>query len=395
VKIDRNALKLFDNPPNRRNSHCFKWDFNQQKFSDSKIIPLWIADMDFAVAEPIIKAIKARAEHPVFGYSMRTKEYVSAILSWLKVEYEWELSSSALMFYPPGTVAAINALVNEFSSVGDEIIVQTPSYPPLLKLVTENQRRLVTNPLVSINNQYHMDLKHFRSVITEKTKILILCSPHNPTGRVWTEQELIKVADLCAKHNILVISDEVHADLKLPNIKHFHFSRIAQGRLKQSISIISSSKSFNLASLPQSTLICLNSKIRQRIKALIDRSHLSLDNEFSAVATQAAYSEGGQWLTYLNQYIAFNRELLNSKFQQALPQVKLTEAQGTYLAWVDFSGLNISHSQIQELLVKKARVGLYDGLLFGEEGRGFFRINLACSRKLLEQAIDNIIRAFS
>ncbi|MGX5172824.1 MalY/PatB family protein [Aliikangiella sp. IMCC44653] len=394
MKDAPNPFDAFDNPPDRKNSHCYKWDYNQKKFADANLIPLWIADMDFAIADPIITAIKARTEHPVFGYSMRTKAYVNAIIDWLQHEYQWRLNESDLLFYPPGTVAAINALVNEFSSPNDEIIVQTPAYPPLLKLVTRNGRQLITNPLVYNSGQYHMDLDHLRSIITPQTKILILCSPHNPTGRVWTEAELNQINQICEAHNILVISDEVHADIRPSNVQHFHFSRLAQSNTN-SITIISSSKSFNLASLPQSTLICLNPQLRRSIKMLIDKSHLSLDNEFSAVATQAAYSQSRAWLQSLNQYIALNRDRVKLKLEQELPQVKLVEAQGTYLAWVDFSGLNLPHETIRKLLVKKARVGLYDGLLFGEEGRGFFRINLACSKKLLEEALHNIIQAFS
>ncbi len=386
-------VRWFDNPPDRKGTHTFKWDYNLAKFGREDVIPLWIADMDFAVAEEITEALKARTEHPVYGYSYRTKSYTEAILGWLDKRHNWQLNASQLLFYPPGTVAAIHTLVNLFSEVTDEIIVQTPSYPPLTNIVRETGRQLIENPLILKDNEYVMDFKHLEGCFTSKTKLLILCSPHNPTGRVWRESELEKLASLCKQHNVMVISDEVHADLLLEDGQHCHFNRINTDKRGAAVTLISACKTFNIAALPQSTLICDDKNIRQIVKHAIDTSHLNLDGVFSATAAQAGYIHGEIWLNHLLFYISRNRDRLKNFIDKFMPQVVLVEAQGTYLAWLDFRQLKLSQVELSNIFVFQAGVGLYDGCLFGEEGNGFFRVNLACSQKLLLEAFHNIHQA--
>ena len=385
---------LFDSPPDRRNTNCIKWDKNNSKFGRSELIPLWIADMDFATPKEVVQAIGERAEHGVFGYSYRTQEYVNAINHWLAKVHGWSVKSQHMLFYPPGTVAAVNMLVNRLTEEGDEIIVQTPSYPPLMNVVKNNHRVLIENPLLLTNQGYRMDFEKFEAQLTEKTKLCLLCSPHNPTGRVWTKQELTRLAEICKRHNVVVVSDEVHADLIGEDIQHIHFDRLEDDVKPPSVTIISSCKTFNLAALPQSTIICSDRNLRKKIQHQINNSQLNLDGLFSAVATQAAYQFGEPWLRELRKYIQGNRQLLDELLKCNLSAVKLVPAEGTYLAWLDFRGLGKTNQQIEQSLIDKAGVGLYNGLEFGESGDGFFRLNLACSRELLREAVNKVISVF-
>ncbi|WP_281282211.1 MalY/PatB family protein [Aliikangiella marina] len=385
---------MFDNPPERVNSDSIKWDRNIIKFGRADVIPLWIADMDFAIAEPISEALAKRLTHPVFGYSYRTEAYTNAIINWLNQRYNWTVSRRELLFYPPGTVAAINCLVNLFTQPDDEIIVHTPAYPPLMNIVKQNQRKLVTSPLIKIDNRFEIDWENFESCFNKKTKMLIFCSPHNPTGRVWREDELLRIAELCRRHNVMVISDEVHADLTLPKITHFHFNRLPKCKRPSSVTLISSCKTFNLAALSQSTLICDEPELRTKIQWAINTAQLNLDNVMSATAMQAAYESAHEWLDTLRNYLQKNREMLVDFVNQQLPGVTVCEAEGTYLAWLDFNALNVNHEALAEIFVRDAGVGLYDGKMFGDAGSGFFRINLACSSRLLQKALDQIRAAF-
>ncbi|MCW9015691.1 MAG: PatB family C-S lyase [Kangiellaceae bacterium] len=389
-----NYKKLFDSPPNRRNSYCIKWDKNQTKFGRDDLIPLWIADMDFAAPEQVTQAIKERAEHGVFGYSYRTDDYVDAIVNWLGNIHSWQVEPRQLLFYPPGTVAAVNMLVNTLTEEGDEIIVQTPSYPPLMNVVKKNGRTLIENPLLLTDKGYRIDFEKFESQLTEKTKLFLFCSPHNPTGRVWSKEELSRLAKICKRYNVVVVSDEVHADLIEENKRHFHFERLEHDIKPPSVTIISSCKTFNMAALPQSTLICSDLGLRRKIQHQINNSQINLDGLFSAVATQAAYQFGEPWLRELREYIQENRRTLNRLLQDNLPTVKLVPAEGTYLAWLDFRELRLTNAETEKCLIEQAGIGLYNGLDFGETGDGFFRLNLACYRYLLCEAVNKIIDVF-
>ncbi|MET1256566.1 MalY/PatB family protein [Aliikangiella maris] len=392
--MNKPYISLFDNPPNRKGTNTFKWDFNHVKYGREDVIPMWIADMDFAVPQVITQALAKRIKHPVYGYSYRSEDYVDAIVNWLAQYHDWPVNKKHLAFYPPGTVSAINMLINQLTEIGDEILVFTPSYPPLMKMVNENQRILVESPLIKIDNEYQMDFENFRTSISSKTRLLLFCSPHNPTGRVWREEELLEVATICRDNNIVVISDEVHADLLLAGKKHTHFNRLAAHLRPTSVTIISPGKTFNIAALSQSTLICDNKALMQNIQRQISTAHLSLDNAFSATATQAAYSHGLDWLNALLDYLKTNREFIHEFLSANLPKVVLVSGQGTYLAWLDFSAIRLSHEDIYQKLIKQAGVGLYNGLEFGDCGEKFFRLNFACSHELLKKAMYQIYQVF-
>ncbi|TQV89011.1 MalY/PatB family protein [Aliikangiella coralliicola] len=384
----------FDNSLSRIGTLSIKWEKNLNKFGKKDVIPLWIADMDFATPQVITNALSQRLEHPVFGYSFRASEYVDSIINWLLSRHGWQVKASDLLFYPPGTVPALDMLVRLLTEPGDEVIVQVPSYPPLMKVVAKNNRVLVENPLIAAEEGYQMDFEHLERCFTRKTKLLILCSPHNPTGRVWEKNELLKLAELCKENNVTVISDEVHADLIFSNTKHWHFNRLDRNQRPSSISIISSCKTFNIAGLPQSTLICDDESLKRKIQFIIDTSQLNLDGIFSAVATTAGYQSGGEWLDGLLEYLKANRDYLCHRVSEDFVDVSVVPAQGTYLAWLDFRKLELENKVIEQMLIQKAGVGLYNGLEFGKNGRGFFRLNFACPRSILDEALNKLVSVF-
>ncbi len=388
----KQAKALFDLPPSRMGSNSIKWD---RTLKDNKnLIPLSIADMDFPAPKAVTDAILKRAEHGIYGYSFRTQSYIESIINWLASVHDWKVSKEQLQFYPSGTVAAINMLVKAFTKESDEIIVQTPNYPRLIDAVVTNGRKLINNKLILKGNNYFIDFDDLRAQITSKTKMLLLCSPHNPSGRVWTIKELTELAQICKQHNILVVSDEVHADLLFNGVTHTHFNALPNEVKPKSVTIISSCKSFNLAGFPQSTLISDDKNIQVIIQKNIDDAQINLDGLFSAVATEAAYNNGLQWRNLLMEYVLDNRNFLANFLKKEIPQIKLVSAHATYLAWLDFSGLNLSHQAINKILIEKAQVVLYDGKNFGSQCDGFFRLNLACSQKLIKQALLQIKKAF-
>ncbi|WP_196138769.1 MalY/PatB family protein [Aliikangiella sp. G2MR2-5] len=383
-------LRSFDEPPSRIKTDCVKWDKRLHKFGREDIIPLWVADMDFAAPAAVREALQHRLSHGIYGYTFRTRGYIESVVNWLSRRYQWKVSVRDLIFYPPGTVAAVNMLVNLLTQPEDEVIVQVPSYPPLMNIVRNNNRRLIENPLVLTDNGYKMDLELLESQVSDKTKLLILCSPHNPTGRVWSKETLAELARICLRHNIKVVSDEIHADLTRPGIKHCHFNALPQSERPSSVTIISTCKSFNLAGLPQSTLICDDQNLRKKIQQQVDNSQVNLDSLFVAIATEAAYSQGEEWLDCLREYLYENRTYLESFLKDNIPKIRLLPAQGTYLAWLDCRALGLPNAQLQDIFIHQAKVGLYDGLDFGRGGEGFFRLNFACSRSLLDKALNQI-----
>ena len=387
---DKLVREWFNNPPERTGTHAIKWDKNLRKFGRADLIPLWIADMDFLSPPAVQQALVERAQHGIYGYTYRTEVYIQSIQNWLSRRYDWQVKKSDLLFFPPGTVAALNTIVKTLTEPGDEIVVQTPSYPPLINMVVKNNRQLIDNPLKLTETGYEMDLQHLESVISNKTRLLLLCSPHNPSGRVWTKEELTHLAQICQSNDIIVVSDEVHADLIFSDAKHTHFNRLEKSKRPESVTVFSSCKTFNLAGLSQSTIICDSIALKRKLQKQIDNSQINLDNIFSAIATQSAYEHGDEWLEELLTYIRANRNWLEGYLAENLKMIKLVPAQGTYLAWLDFSALGKTNKEIQELLVHSAGVGLYSGRDFGENGEGFFRVNLACPRATLEKAFKAI-----
>jgi cystathionine beta-lyase len=365
------------------------------KKNDVDLLPLWVADMDFECPKPVVDAIKKEAEGCVYGYNWHgTPKYLDAVTGWMVRRHQWEVDPKWIV-YSPGIVPAINMMVQTFSNVGDKIIVQPPVYYPFFSAVTENGRKLLLNQLHYENQKYTFDFEDFEEKAKDPlAKIFILCSPHNPVGRVWTKEELKKLGDICLEHDILIISDEIHHDLILPGNKHTVFSTISEEFEQKTIVCTAPSKTFNLAGLQVSNIIITNEKMRQSfINTIVHKNGIGIPNSFGIVAMIAAYNEGEEWLEQVLKYIDSNFEYLKDFIRSKIPNVKYIEPEGTYLAWLDFNSLGLNDEELKDVILNKAKIALDAGKLFGAGGDGFQRINVACPKSILEDAMRRIKKA--
>lgn len=377
----------FDQCIERRESDSYKWDDNERLFGRADLLPFWVADMDFATPAPVLQAIKNRCDHPILGYGKRSEEYFSAIQGWLKTRHGWDVPKEWLMFSPPSSIVGIGGIISVLTEPGASIAVPTPTYGPLLTLVEQNGRTLIRNPLKETNGRYELDIDDLAQKIAADTQMIVLCSPHNPVGRVFSREELAALARLAEKHGLIVVSDEVHCDLILPGHCHIPYGSIGGER---SVTVISPNKTFNTAGIPQSTLIIPDEEIRARYQVFLNTMQLNHDSTFGAAGMIAGYRHCAPWLDELNVYLAANHELAENFFRERLPAIKKIHAEATYLGWLDCRQLGLSQDEIMRRLVEIGGVGLYGGTEFGTEGEGFFRMNLACPRKLLQRGLDGI-----
>ncbi len=378
---------MFDKVINRKGTSCSKYDDLEHYFGSDDLDPLWVADMDFEIPDFLQKAIQDRAAHNIFGYGMQNKEIFENIKNWMKSQHNWDISTNSISLCN-GVVPAYSACIEAFSNEGDEVIVQTPVYFPLFQCVHSNQRKLLINPLKEENGYYSMDLEHLKSIITPKTKILTLCSPHNPVGRVWSKKELEELGKICIENSITIISDEIHADLVFK--KFTPLASISNELANISVTLNSPGKTFNIAGLNASYCITENKKLKITLDKVIKRRVINSINVFGLIAMNVAYAHGTQWLhdlrEYIDENIKFTIEYLESK-----SSIRIFRPEATYLLWLDFSECNMSHEQIKELLLKDAKVALNDGLSFGNNGNLHFRLNCTKPRNELKLSLDKII----
>ena len=383
----------------RRDSFSLKWSKEAlQKFfekDDEDLLPLWVADMDFECPKPVVDAIKKEAEGKIYGYNWHnTSVYQDAVTGWMNRRHKWKVDPNWII-YSPGIVPAINMMVQTFSNIGDKIIIQPPVYYPFFSAVTSNGRQLLLNKLHYENQKYSFDFDDFEEKARDPlTKMFILCSPHNPVGRVWTKQELKKLGDICLEHDILIISDEIHHDLILPGKVHTLFSTISTEFEQKSIVCTAPSKTFNLAGLQVSNIIIPNEKMRKSFTHTIaHKNGIGIPNSFGIVAMIAAYNEGEDWLVQVLSYIDSNFNYLKEFVKNELPDIKYIDPEGTYLAWLDFNSLGLNDEDLKNLILNEANVAFDEGKLFGPGGEGFQRINVACSRSILEESMKRIKEA--
>lgn len=392
---DKKMKYNFDSLIDRKNTNSYKWDNNKKFFGREDILPFFVADMDFPCAEPIVAALQKRISHPVYGYTIRSESYTQAICGWLKKRYNWVVNAEWLCFCPPGVMPAISILLTKLTNPGDDVIVQTPVYKPLMDVISKNDRNLIRNPFVLKNGSYTIDFCDLEKKITPETKLMLFCSPHNPIGRVWTRDELNRLGQICLENGTLIISDEIHADLVLNGYKHVHFGSLAQNIAANSVTCISASKTFNIPGLQLSTLIIPDKTLREMFIGLIDKMHMDLGNLFGEVALEAAYNNGEDWLDQVLEYIENNVAFLSDFCMKKIPGIEAIKPQGTYLVWLDCRGLKLSDRELENRMLNRAKVGLYPGHFFGETKPGFFRINVACPRSLLKEGLERIKAAFS
>jgi len=385
----------FDEVIDRTNYHSVKWDELETTFGaiPKDVLPMWVADMEFRSPKPVIEAIKKANEHGIYGYTSRPLSYYQAIIDWMEKRHNWKVKKDWIA-YSPGVVPALSLIVRSFCQPGDKVIVQPPVYYPFFRVIENNGCHVVNNPLKLSNKKYFIDWEDLeRKVDDPRVKLLILCSPHNPVGRVWQKEELIILGEICLKHNIIVVSDEIHADILFKGYRHIPFASISPAFAHNSITCTAPSKTFNLAGLQTSSIIIPNKKYYKIYENILDSLALDENNVFGLVALEAAYRDGEEWLEQLLSYLNENLKFLMKYFKERIPKIKVIKPEGTYLIWLDCRQLGLSAKDLNNFMIKKARVALDDGYWFGTEGKGFMRINIACPRSFLEEGLKRIERA--
>ncbi|MCT7649307.1 MalY/PatB family protein [Aliarcobacter butzleri] len=383
----------FDEETNRKNTNCAKYDGLKKYFGYEDLNPLWVADMDFKTPSFINDAIIKAASNSLYGYSVDTPELYASIINWQKNEHDWEIEQKDI-FMINGVVPAYSACIEAFSEIGDEVIVQTPIYPPLFKCVTANERKLVINELKKDENGYYtMDLEDLEKKITSKTKILVLCSPHNPVGRIWSKEELEKLANICIKHNITIVSDEIHSDITFK--KFTPLASISKEIANQTITLNSAGKTFNIAGLNCAYAVSKNAEILEKFKKVAIKREINSINFFGYVSTRAAYENGSAFVKELKAYLMNNIIFTKEFFEKNSLNIDFFIPEATYLLWLDFSKTGLSHLEIKNILLTKSKIALNDGVSFGSNGNKYFRLNTALSKKALNIALNQFVKNFS
>ncbi|WP_321470020.1 PatB family C-S lyase [Halarcobacter sp.] len=381
----------FDELIDRKNTSCVKYDALKKYFGYEDLQPLWVADMDFKTPDVIINAMKEKAEAGLFGYPIATEKTYNLVKSWMKKRHNWDIDTSWINFVN-GVVPAYSAAVEAFSEEGDEIIVQTPVYFPLFKHIKSNNRKLVKNPLIEENGYYRMDLEDLKSKISSKTKIFVLCSPHNPVGRVWDKEELEELAKICIENNILMISDEIHADIVFK--KFIPLASISEEIANNTLTLNSPGKTFNTAGLNCAYAICKNENLMNRFKNVVEKRGISSVNVFGFVALEAAYEYSEDWLEELLVYLKNNILFTKNYLEKNNSKIDLIEPESTYLLWLSFKNTISDYNKVKQKLLEESKVALNEGSSFGLEGKGYFRLNCALPKESLEKALCKIVTKF-
>jgi cystathionine beta-lyase len=379
----------FDQPIDRQHSASIKWSLREEIFGSREVLPMWVADMDFSTAPAILSALEQRVKHGIFGYVAIPPSFFKAIVGWLTRRFAWPVEEEWLLFCP-GVVPALGMLLRCFSKPGDKILIQQPVYHLFSQIITNNERQVVNNPLRLEEGRYTIDFADLEKNLAAGVKLFIFCSPHNPVGRVWTEEELKRVGELCLKYNTLLISDEVHSDLICSGYRHTPVATLSQAILNNTITCMAPSKSFNLAGLQTAYLIIANPILRKQYEKEQERLDLTLPNTFGVIALEKAYTEGEAWLNGLLAYLEDNLSFVTEFFAKHLSPLKIIPPQATYLVWLDCRGLKMKEAELKNFFYQAAKVGLDLGSKFGAEGEGFARLNIACPRKTLKEALERI-----
>lgn len=382
----------FDEIVPRENTNSVKYDIRGELFGKEDVIPMWVADMDFRTPDFIIKAIKSRLEHEIFGYSIKPGSYYDSIIKWLGRRHTWDIKKEWISF-SPGVVPALNMAVMAYSRPGDKIILQSPVYHPFYAAIENNGRRMVNNPLRQENGRYYFDFDDLKKKIDADVKMLFLCNPHNPVSRAFTEEELRELAAICMENNILIIADEIHSDLIFPGYRHIPMASLSDDIAENTITCMAPSKTFNLAGMSTSFLVIKNRELRHRYNKVLDQVHISSGNLFGTVALESAYTSGDEWLEQLMAYLKKNAELVKNYLSENIPEIKLTEPEATYLLWLDCRELKMTNKELKNFMIHEAGLGLNDGAMFGPGGEGYQRMNIAAPANTVEKSLQQLKKA--
>ena len=383
----------FDKIIDRHGTNCLKFDFAKERGKNGDELSLWVADMDFEVAKPITDALQAQVNHGIYGYTEVKSDYFEIVKNWFKDNFDWEIKKGSLV-KTPGVVYAIAMAVKAFTKEGEAVIIQQPVYYPFSEMIIANNRKLVNSPLVLKDGRYEIDFEDFeKKIVKNNVKLFILCSPHNPVGRVWSVEELKRIGDICIKHDVVIFSDEIHADFVYEPNKHHVFASLGESYAANSVIATAPSKSFNIAGLQVSNIFIGNKKLRDAFRNEIVKSGYSQLNTMGLAAARAAYESGKEWLDEVRAYIKDNLIFFRDYLKENIGELSLIEPEGTYLVWVDFRKLGLSEKQREDLIVNKAKLWIDSGAMFGVDGEGFERFNIACPREYLKMALDSLAKA--
>ncbi len=379
----------FDEVIDRRGTNAYKIELCSNVFGRNDIMPLWVADMDFRTPDFIFDAIRERCEHPVLGYSLIPTDFFTDIQAWIKKIHNWDVQTQWLGFLP-GIVPGLAFAVNAFTQPGDEVLVQAPVYPPFLHVPENNGRTVVCNPLKVVNGKFEMDFEDLERKISPRTKLFILCNPHNPGGRIWGNETLQRLAEICAQHHILVVSDEIHADMALRGHKHVPFASVSDLAAQNSITYMAPSKTFNIPGMISSSYIIPNAQIKEKFASFLKNSELANANLLSLVITQAAYRHGNDWRIQMLDYVQSNIDFVCDFITENDLKIKVMKPEASFLLWLDFSEYGYGSDELQNLMVNTARVGMNQGTTFGTGGEQHLRLNVACARSILAEAMSRV-----
>ena len=387
-------MKIYDfnTPIDRRGTHCVKFDALKEMYGREDLLSLWVADMDFATPDFIIDALKRRLDHPVLGYPVQYDGYWQSVVDWIRSHHGWQVERE-WMRYIPGIVKGIGMVVNVFTQPGDKIIIQPPVYHPFRLVPEHNGREIVMNPLQWVGDTYEMDFEQLEQVIDDKCKILILANPHNPVGITWSRDTLVRLADIAVKHNLIVISDEIHCDMALYGNKHIPFASVSENAARCSITFGAPSKTFNIAGIVSSYAIVPDEVLREKFFAWLTANEMDMATIFAMVATEAAFTEGEEWRQQMLAHIESNIDFVDEYLKANIPEVRAIKPQASYLVWLDFSALGLPHDKLIDMLVNDARLAMNDGAMFGIGGEQHTRLNVGTQRAVLEQAMKQLKEA--
>ncbi len=385
-------MGFFETVHERKNTRSVKWDRLEPVFQTNDVLPMWVADMDFKVPQAVSEALVKRAEHGIFGYTSIDNDVTDPIISWLERRHNWDVQPDWLTF-SPGVVTSLHIAVQAFTAPGDQILIQTPVYTPFFNVIKQHGREIVKNPLVLEDKHYKIDFADFEQKLKQGVKAFIFCSPHNPVGRVWTEEELAEMARLCLKHDVLIISDEIHADLVYSGHKHIPIASLSEEVADRTITLMAPTKTFNLAGLQASYIITTDAEKRAALETHLNKQGLNQLNTMGNTALEAAYKYGEAWLDELLRVLAAHQNYVIDMLESQTKELKVLPSEGTYLVWVDCSGLGMDGDSLRKFMIEEAKVGLNPGANYGEEADQFMRINIACPRATLEEGINRIITA--
>ncbi|MCK7550785.1 PatB family C-S lyase [Marinobacter goseongensis] len=385
----------FDNPVRREQTCSVKFDARKAVFGRDDVMPLWVADMDFAAPAAVSQALEARARHPVYGYTLFPDSLYQSTIDWFADRHGWAIEREWILM-APGVVPSLHAACLAFAGAGEGVIIQPPVYPPFFSSVRQTGRTVIENPLRETEGHYHMDLAHLETCASrEDARVLVLCSPHNPVGRVWREQELQQVLDIARRHQLVVLSDEIHCDLVYPDKPRHHVLARLAGPDDALITAVAPSKTFNMPGLGLSALVVPDPARRQALKAVFDSMHMSQCNPFSITGFEAGYRHGAPWLEELLPYLQANRDFVAERLRSRLPEIAVTEPEGCYLLWLDCRALALPDAEHKRFFIEEAGIGMNPGITFGDAGRGFMRMNIGCPRAVLAEALERMERALS